>query len=838
MEPPRWKIITPSPHEHERRALDFIRAGLPDHDPYRAWLNFEFQTPDGAIYEVDALILTKQGFWLVEIKDWKGRLIGDTGTWTRTFGLNQSISDDNPLLLANRKAKALSSLLKCQPATKSVYLPWLDALVFLSSDEIQCDLTGPARNRVFLQDRKGSESQKERKGILKALLNRDGQGIDPDLRSTIDIKVSKALSRAMESAGIRPSQRSRRVGDYVLGELIIDGPGYQDRLAQHVAFKDEPVFCRVRQYTVAHASSEDSRRKLQRAAAREFQIIQTLNHPGILPVLDYKDHEVGPTLLFRYTDPQAERLDHYLARKANQLTTDERIELLRQIADAIRYAHRKRVIHRALCPQSILVTEANTETPVLQVYNWQVGIQQAKSSTAHVTNVEDLVEAQSFVYMSPEALVDPRKVSESSDIFSLGCIAFQLFTSRPPAGSVSELTQILRERNGLSVSAVMDGAGRVIQIDAPGTVSSFMQRMGRTGRRSNTVRNCLFLATNDDGLMRAAALIDLWMSGYVEPVKTPPAPYHILAQQLMALILQERGIGKSQWFGWVDAVPGFASMSPDKVVKLVDYMVAKGILWSDGGVLAFAPEGESTFGRRNFMDVLSVFTSPPLFSVVSGQKELGNVHESTFYNQEQGQPILVLAGRMWKVNHLDWKKRIAHVEATNDKGRSRWLGEGQSLNHAVCQGIRKILASDENNPSWSTRAKDRLNEIRDEHPWVYSDATSLVLQPNGQIRWWTFAGGIANSLLANALKSHCDVRSDNLSLVFANAGDTDGVGLLIREINSDIMTPIPSEDMLDNLKFSECLSMELAAEVFASRFTDELATEQVISELRRTVIAT
>ena len=101
----------------------------------------------------------------------------------------------------------------------------------------------------------------------------------------------------------------------MLGDLIEDGPGYQDRLAKHVAFKDESVFCRVRQYTVAQASTEESRKKLQRAAAREFQIIQTLNHPGILPVLDYKDHELGPALLFRYTDPSAERFDHYLARK-------------------------------------------------------------------------------------------------------------------------------------------------------------------------------------------------------------------------------------------------------------------------------------------------------------------------------------------------------------------------------------------------------------------------------------------------------------------------------------------------------------------------------------------
>lgn len=79
METPRWKSITPSQYEWERRGLDFIQTGLPDHDPYRAWANFEFQTADGAIYEVDLLVLTKQGFWLVECKAWSGRISGDSG---------------------------------------------------------------------------------------------------------------------------------------------------------------------------------------------------------------------------------------------------------------------------------------------------------------------------------------------------------------------------------------------------------------------------------------------------------------------------------------------------------------------------------------------------------------------------------------------------------------------------------------------------------------------------------------------------------------------------------------------------------------------------------------
>ena len=238
MESPRWNIITPSKYEWERRGLDFIRTGLPDHDPYRAWSNFEFQADDGAIYEVDLLVLTKQGFWLVECKAWAGRITGDSGSWTRTTGRQDPVrGQPRPARQPQGEGPLLAAQVPVRRRARS-RLPWLDALVFLSADDLQCDLTGPARNRVCLKDRPADEHQPERKGILAALLNRDCPGIDPDPRSAIDIKVAKALSRAMEQAGIRPSQRARRVGDYVLGDLIADGPGYQDWLAKHASFDE------------------------------------------------------------------------------------------------------------------------------------------------------------------------------------------------------------------------------------------------------------------------------------------------------------------------------------------------------------------------------------------------------------------------------------------------------------------------------------------------------------------------------------------------------------------------------------------------------------------------
>ena len=191
-----------------------------------------------------------------------------------------------------------------------------------------------------------------------------------------------------------------------------------------------------------------------------FRSSRTLDHQGILPVLDYKEHENGPALLFRYLDPNAVRFDHYLASNCHKLTTGQRLEMLRQIADAIRYAHRKRVIHRSLGPQSILVTDTDSSPcPGFKFLTGRSAIREAASTSGRVTNVEDLVDTQALVYMSPESLSDSRKVTEASDVFSLGAIAFHLFASRPPAGNPTELAKVLRDQKGLSISSVLDGAG-------------------------------------------------------------------------------------------------------------------------------------------------------------------------------------------------------------------------------------------------------------------------------------------------------------------------------------------------------------------------------------------
>ncbi len=373
---------------------------------------------------------------------------------------------------------------------------------------------------------------------------------------------------------------------------------------------------------------------------------------------------------------------------------------------------------------------------------------------------------------------------------------------------------------------------RVIQIDSPTTVSSFLQRMGRTGRRPGSVRNCLFLACRDETLVQAAGLIDLWHKGYVEPIQPPPEPIHVLAQQLMALILQEQGIGRYTWLEWVAGVPAFADMPPEHIQEVVAWMLAKGMLWEEQGILGIGQKGEETYGRRHFLELLSVFLSPPLFTVLHGRQALGFVDELTFLGKQDGSRVLLLGGRAWRVTHIDWQRKVAHVEVSQDQGRTRWKGQGQGLSFRLSQAIKAVLVQDETRPWWSQRARTRIEEVRGKFPWVMAEGTVVVGEENS-VAWWTFAGQKANAALAPALATltQAQTTNDSLAIEFERALPLDGVQRAIEELRSGdpgMLLPEVSAEALEGMKFSECLPPALAVHVLGMRNRDRIAVEHVL----------
>lgn len=460
-----WTTASESKFPWERDALDFVREQFPGRDPYRAWANFEFIADDGSVNEVDLLVFTPQGFFLIEIKSRPGRLFGDAGTWTwETDGKFSTV--DNPLMLANLKAKKLKSLLQKQKAFKKKgQLPFVEALIFCSAPELKCELQGNARHRVCLRDREAVGDNKARAGILVAIMRRECSGLDSYARGTHDRPMAKVISQAMDQAGIRPSQRMRKVSDYQLDQLIDEGPGYQDWIASHSQVAESKR--RVRLYLVRTEATPEDRSTIQRAALREFQILETLEHPGILRAFNFTEHELGPALLFEH-DTLSMRLDHYLAQRKDKLSIETQLDLIRQIAEVVRYAHEKKVIHRGLCPQSILVSNLDSDRPRIKVFNWQIGYRQGTTSTgvsravSATSHVDRLVDDAATAYMAPEALTEAN-TGEHLDVFSLGAIAYHIFSGLIPAASAVELSEKLRETKGLQISSVMNGASEWLQ---------------------------------------------------------------------------------------------------------------------------------------------------------------------------------------------------------------------------------------------------------------------------------------------------------------------------------------------------------------------------------------
>lgn len=381
---------------------------------------------------------------------------------------------------------------------------------------------------------------------------------------------------------------------------------------------------------------------------------------------------------------------------------------------------------------------------------------------------------------------------------------------------------------------------RVLQIDAPPTVASFLQRMGRTGRRGDTMRNCLFLATNDNTLNQAAALIDLWAEGFIEPIEPPALPYHILAQQLMALALQQGGIPRDTWFDWVRGVAGFKQMDPERVEELVAYMFDEEILAEDGGLMWLGPRGETIYGRKNFLELFSVFLAPPLFTVLQGRREIGYVDQLSFMGQQDGPRILLLGGRAWQVNHIDWQKRVAYVEATDQTGRTRWHGHGQGFSFEMSQAIKKVLAEDAMRQCWSQRAAAQIATIRDQFPWLDFGTTAVLHTTDSELTWWTYGGDRANATLANQLaqQTNSRVKHDSFALLFEPSVTVTELESALHQLQGaikDDMHPRIDEEAVEGLKFLECLPMAFATHMLECRLKDPVAIQQLLQQDVRVV---
>ena len=370
----------------------------------------------------------------------------------------------------------------------------------------------------------------------------------------------------------------------------------------------------------------------------------------------------------------------------------------------------------------------------------------------------------------------------------------------------------------------------IVQIDAPTTVASFLQRIGRTGRRPGSSRNCLFLATGDEALVRAAALLRLWKRGFIEAVEPPARPLHILAQQLMGLTLQERGITKENWANPARVFLQQSGLTREDGDEILDFMLGRDYFTQDEGVIWFGAEGEQKFGRRHFMDLLVVFVADPLLTVMHGRLEIGQVHPLAIVTRKN-EEALVLAGRSWKVMDIDWDRKRVHVAPVQGRGKVYWLGDPAPLSTYLCAEYCEVLACDQTDSEWSSRAACKIEELRRKYHFVRSGATTY-LDDKGQHRWWTWAGLTANAQIAGWLEQRFGVtgKADNFSIAISPLLDPKELAKELASLTGGLAFQFTaSQDLANKLKFNECLPPPALSREMEARFA---VGDRVVATLR------
>ncbi|MCH5676187.1 DEAD/DEAH box helicase [Streptomyces gilvus] len=371
---------------------------------------------------------------------------------------------------------------------------------------------------------------------------------------------------------------------------------------------------------------------------------------------------------------------------------------------------------------------------------------------------------------------------------------------------------------------------RVIQIDSPASVASFLQRIGRTGRRPGTVRNCLFLTTRKDTLLQAAGLLLLWSRGWVEPVVPPPEPRHLVAQQLLAATLQQHKLGDQLWDRqWNGLAPFDRSAAP-----ILRHLTEEGFLDSDGGMLFVGPEAERRFGKRHFIELTASFTAPPQFTVLSGRTEIGRTDPSVLTEERPGPRRLLLGGRSWQVTYIDWLRKRVFVEPADGGGVAKWMNGGVAgLSYALTRAMREVLLGTDPPVSLTRRAQACLAEQREmDAPDTVHPGGTLVTRVGKDVRWWTWAGYRANATLAATLRSATDPlqRPTDAWLRLREDLTPAGWRAAREDVGDNLVLPDVDHRAVRGLKFSTALPERLAVATVAARLADFESARAVLGE--------
>ncbi len=280
-------------------------------------------------------------------------------------------------------------------------------------------------------------------------------------------------------------------------------------------------------------------------------------------------------------------------------------------------------------------------------------------------------------------------------------------------GSISaalrhEAESALRDINGPTVAAAtltlelgidIGDLDSTIQIGAPYSCASFVQRLGRSGRRSGKSQ-MMFLDLYQPSdrnpfeqmpweLLRAIAIIQLYLEErWVEPFELKAKPFSLLAHQTLSTLMTFGELSPSELARNVLMLPAFHStVSQEEYRKLLQHMLANDYLQRiEGGNIIVGLKGERITNHYSFY---AVFQDEQAYHVHSQDGEIGTLDSCPNVDE-----VFILAGRTWKVHDVDEERKIIYVNPVKNNRIPDWNGSGGHIHTKIIQRIGQVLRED------------------------------------------------------------------------------------------------------------------------------------------------
>lgn len=265
---------------------------------------------------------------------------------------------------------------------------------------------------------------------------------------------------------------------------------------------------------------------------------------------------------------------------------------------------------------------------------------------------------------------------------------------------------------------------RVLQNDAPNSVSSFLQRLGRSGRRGQPPEMMMVFREEDPlpntplpqlfpwGLLRAIAIIQLYLEErFIEPPRAKKMPVSLLFHQTLSILAAAGELTAKALAERALALPPFRQIDKEDYRTLLVSMLNHDFLeMTEEKGLIVGLAGERLLRSFQFY---AVFKDSEDFTVRAGDPEKGSAEEiGTITTPPPVGDRFALAGRVWEVEELDIPRKLIYVHPVAGKMEVSWPGDSGAIHTKILERMRRVLTEDTVYPYLKPNAAHRLEVAR------------------------------------------------------------------------------------------------------------------------------